>query len=85
MLFGVKKRRQIKTMTTSYACFIARPLVQTLPLRTTVNNGTVLPKKPSGSLPSPSGARKETASPAVKRYALIINLVIAKLVIYFIF
>ncbi|KAM9014199.1 echinoderm microtubule-associated protein-like 1 isoform 11-T11 [Ara ararauna] len=44
----------------------ARPLVQTLPLRTTVNNGTVLPKKPSGSLPSPSGARKETASPAVK-------------------
>ncbi|XP_030905260.1 echinoderm microtubule-associated protein-like 1 isoform X2 [Melopsittacus undulatus] len=44
----------------------ARPLVQTLPLRTTVNNGNVLPKKPSGSLPSPSGARKETASPAVK-------------------
>ncbi|XP_056667259.1 echinoderm microtubule-associated protein-like 1 isoform X7 [Monodelphis domestica] len=45
----------------------ARPLVQTLPLRTTVNNGTVLPKKPSGSLPSPSGARKETVSPATKR------------------
>ncbi|XP_028923826.1 echinoderm microtubule-associated protein-like 1 isoform X1 [Ornithorhynchus anatinus] len=45
----------------------ARPLVQTLPLRTTVNNGTVLPKKPSGSLPSPSGARKETISPATKR------------------
>ncbi|XP_049753320.1 echinoderm microtubule-associated protein-like 1 isoform X3 [Elephas maximus indicus] len=44
----------------------ARPLVQTLPLRTTVNNGTVLPKKPSGSLPSPSGARKETAVPATK-------------------
>ncbi|XP_032201135.1 echinoderm microtubule-associated protein-like 1 isoform X1 [Mustela erminea] len=42
----------------------ARPLVQTLPLRTTVNNGTVLPKKPSGSLPSPSGTRKETAVPA---------------------
>ncbi|KAM9380861.1 echinoderm microtubule-associated protein-like 1 isoform 3-T3 [Phaethornis superciliosus] len=44
----------------------ARPLVQTLPLRTTVNNGTVLPKKPSGSLPSPSGSRKETVSPAAK-------------------
>ncbi|KAM5274239.1 echinoderm microtubule-associated protein-like 1 isoform 7-T7 [Ctenodactylus gundi] len=44
----------------------ARPLVQTLPLRTTVNNGTVLPKKPSGSLPSPSGARKETAVPATR-------------------
>ncbi|XP_068016205.1 echinoderm microtubule-associated protein-like 1 isoform X3 [Melanerpes formicivorus] len=44
----------------------ARPLVQTLPLRTTVNNGTVLPKKPSGSLPSPSGTRKETISPAAK-------------------
>ncbi|XP_034497979.1 echinoderm microtubule-associated protein-like 1 isoform X3 [Ailuropoda melanoleuca] len=45
----------------------ARPLVQTLPLRTTVNNGTVLPKKPSGSLPSPSGARKETAMPAATK------------------
>ncbi|XP_005390481.1 PREDICTED: echinoderm microtubule-associated protein-like 1 isoform X6 [Chinchilla lanigera] len=44
----------------------ARPLVQTLPLRTTVNNGTVLPKKPSGSLPSPSGARKESTVPAAK-------------------
>ncbi|KAM9557028.1 echinoderm microtubule-associated protein-like 1 isoform 2-T2 [Guaruba guarouba] len=51
----------------------ARPLVQTLPLRTTVNNGTVLPKKPSGSLPSPSGARKETASPAVKRSVNLLN------------
>ncbi|NWV62298.1 EMAL1 protein, partial [Malurus elegans] len=44
----------------------ARPLVQTLPLRSTVNNGTVLPKKPSGSLPSPSGTRKDTISPAAK-------------------
>ncbi|XP_027493549.1 echinoderm microtubule-associated protein-like 1 isoform X6 [Corapipo altera] len=44
----------------------ARPLVQTLPLRTTVNNGTVLPKKPSGSLPSPSGTRKETVPPTAK-------------------
>ncbi|KAG8514417.1 Echinoderm microtubule-associated protein-like 1, partial [Galemys pyrenaicus] len=43
----------------------ARPLVQTLPLRTTINNGTVLPKKPSGSLPSPSGA-KTTAPAATK-------------------
>uniref|UniRef100_A0ABI7ZHM6 EMAP like 1 n=1 Tax=Felis catus TaxID=9685 RepID=A0ABI7ZHM6_FELCA len=45
----------------------ARPLVQTLPLRTTINNGTVLPKKPSGSLPSPSGARKETAVAAAAK------------------
>ncbi|XP_043405307.1 echinoderm microtubule-associated protein-like 1 isoform X3 [Chelonia mydas] len=48
----------------------ARPLVQTLPLRTTVNNGTVLPKKPSGSLPSPSGTRKETVAPATKSHGL---------------
>ncbi|XP_032480138.1 echinoderm microtubule-associated protein-like 1 isoform X4 [Phocoena sinus] len=45
----------------------ARPLVQTLPLRTTVNNGTVVPKKASGSLPAPSGARKETAVPATAK------------------
>ncbi|NWT55907.1 EMAL1 protein, partial [Erythrocercus mccallii] len=51
----------------------ARPLVQTLPLRTTVNNGTVLPKKPSGSLPSPSGTRKETISPAAKRSVNLLN------------
>lgn len=44
----------------------ARPLGQTLPLRTTVNNGTVLPKKPSASLPSPSGARKEVVVPVTK-------------------
>ncbi|XP_030069786.1 echinoderm microtubule-associated protein-like 1 isoform X4 [Microcaecilia unicolor] len=44
----------------------ARPLLQTLPLRTTVNNGTVLPKKPGGSSPSPSGTRKETISPGIK-------------------
>ncbi|NXM76354.1 EMAL1 protein, partial [Serilophus lunatus] len=52
---------------------IARPLVQTLPLRTTVNNGTVLPKKPSGSLPSPSGTRKETVTPAAKRSVNLLN------------
>ncbi|NWS31596.1 EMAL1 protein, partial [Polioptila caerulea] len=51
----------------------ARPLVQTLPLRTTVNNGTVLPKKPSGSLPSPSGTRKETVTPAAKRSVNLLN------------
>ncbi|NXQ76644.1 EMAL1 protein, partial [Quiscalus mexicanus] len=51
----------------------ARPLVQTLPLRTTVNNGTVLPKKPSGSLPSPSGSRKETVTPAAKRSVNLLN------------
>ncbi|XP_062824531.1 echinoderm microtubule-associated protein-like 1 isoform X1 [Anolis carolinensis] len=51
----------------------ARPLVQTLPLKTTVNNGTVLPKKPSGSLPSPSGTRKEIVSPAAKRSVNLLN------------
>lgn len=47
----------------------ARPMIATLPLRSTLNNGTVLPKKPSGSLPSPSGpgSRKDTSSPASKR------------------
>uniref|UniRef100_W5NC28 EMAP like 1 n=1 Tax=Lepisosteus oculatus TaxID=7918 RepID=W5NC28_LEPOC len=43
----------------------ARPLMQGLPLRPTVNNGTVLPKKTS-TLPSPSGTRKDTSSPATK-------------------
>ncbi|XP_066551015.1 echinoderm microtubule-associated protein-like 1 isoform X5 [Amia ocellicauda] len=43
----------------------ARPLMQALPLRPTVNNGTVLPKKTS-TLPSPSGTRKDTSSPATK-------------------
>ncbi|XP_072424628.1 echinoderm microtubule-associated protein-like 1 isoform X2 [Chiloscyllium punctatum] len=44
----------------------ARPIVQALPLRPTVNNGTVLPKKGCGSLPSPSGVRKDI-TPATKR------------------
>uniref|UniRef100_A0A4W3JWG1 EMAP like 1 n=2 Tax=Callorhinchus milii TaxID=7868 RepID=A0A4W3JWG1_CALMI len=48
----------------------ARPLVQALPLRPTVNNGTVLPKKGSGSLPSPSGVRKDNTSPATKSVVL---------------
>jgi len=39
----------------------------------------VLPKKPSGSLPSPSGTRKETVSPAAKRYASLGNVVIVQL------
>nr|XP_009935128.1 PREDICTED: echinoderm microtubule-associated protein-like 1 isoform X1 [Opisthocomus hoazin] len=59
--------KHVSTVTT------ARPLVQTLPLRTAVNNGTVLPKKPSGSLPSPSGTRKETVSPAAKRSVNLLN------------
>uniref|UniRef100_A0A8C0IVX1 EMAP like 1 n=1 Tax=Chelonoidis abingdonii TaxID=106734 RepID=A0A8C0IVX1_CHEAB len=54
----------------------ARPLVQTLPLRTTVNNGTVLPKKPSGSLPSPSGTRKETVSPVIKLIEKVVNVIV---------
>lgn len=33
----------------------ARPMIATLPLRPTVNNGTILPKK-GGTLPSPSGS-----------------------------
>ncbi|XP_023684064.2 echinoderm microtubule-associated protein-like 1 isoform X3 [Paramormyrops kingsleyae] len=43
----------------------ARPLIPALPLRPTVNNGTVLPKKPS-TLPSPSNSRKDTAASATK-------------------
>ncbi|XP_061095357.1 echinoderm microtubule-associated protein-like 1 isoform X2 [Conger conger] len=43
----------------------ARPMMPALPLRPTVNNGTVLPKK-SGTLPSPSSSRKDNTSPATK-------------------
>uniref|UniRef100_A0A671YNV0 EMAP like 1 n=1 Tax=Sparus aurata TaxID=8175 RepID=A0A671YNV0_SPAAU len=47
----------------------ARPMIATLPLRPTVNNGTILPKKGSGTLPSPSGSgsRKDNSTPA-KRF-----------------
>ncbi|XP_049625744.1 echinoderm microtubule-associated protein-like 1 isoform X1 [Suncus etruscus] len=38
----------------------ARPLVQTLPFRSAVNNGTVLPKKQSDSLSALSGTRVTT-------------------------
>uniref|UniRef100_A0A672K582 Uncharacterized protein n=1 Tax=Sinocyclocheilus grahami TaxID=75366 RepID=A0A672K582_SINGR len=41
----------------------ARPMIAALPLRSTVNNGTVLPKK-GGTLPSPSGSKKETKKSA---------------------
>ncbi|KAM4662153.1 echinoderm microtubule-associated protein-like 1 isoform 11-T11 [Discoglossus pictus] len=44
----------------------ARPLVQNLPLRAAVNNDNILPKKPSGSLPSPSGSKKDLVLPASK-------------------
>ncbi|KAM8915149.1 echinoderm microtubule-associated protein-like 1 isoform 7-T7 [Spinachia spinachia] len=46
----------------------ARPMIATLPLRPTVNNGTILPKKGSGTLPSPSGpgSRKDTSTAASK-------------------
>ncbi|MEQ2197576.1 hypothetical protein XENOCAPTIV_000479, partial [Xenoophorus captivus] len=49
-------------------CLPARPMIATLPLRPTVNNGTVLPKKGSSTLPSPagSGSRKD-ASPAINK------------------
>uniref|UniRef100_A0A6Q2YY49 HELP domain-containing protein n=1 Tax=Esox lucius TaxID=8010 RepID=A0A6Q2YY49_ESOLU len=46
----------------------ARPMMAALPLRPTVNNGTVLPKKSGGTMTSPSGSRKEAAAPANKRY-----------------
>lgn len=44
----------------------ARPMIATLPLRPTMNNGAVLPKK--GTLPSPSGSgsRKDSGTPANK-------------------
>ncbi|KAM4542385.1 echinoderm microtubule-associated protein-like 1 isoform 5-T5 [Odontesthes bonariensis] len=46
----------------------ARPMIATLPLRTTVNNGTILPKKGGSTLPSPSGSgsRKDTSTAASK-------------------
>nr|XP_057946177.1 echinoderm microtubule-associated protein-like 1 isoform X3 [Doryrhamphus excisus] len=42
----------------------ARPMIATLPLRPSVNNGTILPKKGGGTLPSPSGSgsRKDTST-----------------------
>ncbi|XP_062296954.1 echinoderm microtubule-associated protein-like 1 isoform X1 [Scomber scombrus] len=45
----------------------ARPMIATLPLRPTVNNGTILPKKGS-TLPSPSGSgsRKDSSTTANK-------------------
>ncbi|XP_016354057.1 echinoderm microtubule-associated protein-like 1 isoform X1 [Sinocyclocheilus anshuiensis] len=43
----------------------ARPMIAALPLRPTVNNGTVLPKK-GGTLPSTSSSKKDSSSPATK-------------------
>ncbi|ROL44990.1 Echinoderm microtubule-associated protein-like 1, partial [Anabarilius grahami] len=43
----------------------ARPMIAALPLRPTVNNGTVLSKK-GGTLPSPSSSKKDNNSPATK-------------------
>ncbi|KAI7804600.1 putative echinoderm microtubule-associated protein-like 1 [Triplophysa rosa] len=43
----------------------ARPMIAALPLRPTVNNGTVLPRK-GGILPSPSSSKKGNSSPATK-------------------
>ncbi|XP_052009716.1 LOW QUALITY PROTEIN: echinoderm microtubule-associated protein-like 1 [Xyrauchen texanus] len=43
----------------------ARPMIAALPLRPTVNNGTVLPKK-GGTLPSPLGSKKDNNTPATK-------------------
>ncbi|KAM9294651.1 echinoderm microtubule-associated protein-like 1 [Gastrophryne carolinensis] len=44
----------------------ARPLVQALPLRSAVNSDSILPKKPSASLPSPSGTKKDIVPLASK-------------------
>uniref|UniRef100_A0A8C7GYB9 EMAP like 1 n=1 Tax=Oncorhynchus kisutch TaxID=8019 RepID=A0A8C7GYB9_ONCKI len=44
----------------------ARPMMAALPLRHTVSNGSVLPKKSCGTLPSPTSSRKDAASPATK-------------------
>uniref|UniRef100_A0A8C7RAR7 EMAP like 1 n=1 Tax=Oncorhynchus mykiss TaxID=8022 RepID=A0A8C7RAR7_ONCMY len=44
----------------------ARPMMAALPLRHTVSNGTVLPKKNCGTLPSPTSSRKDAAAPATK-------------------
>uniref|UniRef100_A0A4W5R584 EMAP like 1 n=1 Tax=Hucho hucho TaxID=62062 RepID=A0A4W5R584_9TELE len=44
----------------------ARPMMTALPLRHTVNNGTVLPKKSCGTLLSPTGSRKDAAAPETK-------------------
>uniref|UniRef100_A0A1A7Y087 Echinoderm microtubule associated protein like 1 n=1 Tax=Iconisemion striatum TaxID=60296 RepID=A0A1A7Y087_9TELE len=44
----------------------ARPMIATLPLRPTVNNGTVLPKKSSLPSPSGSGSRKDGSTAANK-------------------
>uniref|UniRef100_A0A674CCA0 EMAP like 1 n=1 Tax=Salmo trutta TaxID=8032 RepID=A0A674CCA0_SALTR len=48
----------------------ARPMMAALPLRHTVSNDTVLPKKSCGTLPSPTGSRKDAAAPEgyVKMY-----------------
>uniref|UniRef100_A0A8C7H1H2 EMAP like 1 n=1 Tax=Oncorhynchus kisutch TaxID=8019 RepID=A0A8C7H1H2_ONCKI len=48
----------------------ARPMMAALPLRHTVSNGSVLPKKSCGTLPSPTSSRKDAASPATKRFII---------------
>uniref|UniRef100_A0A671N8C5 Echinoderm microtubule-associated protein-like 1 n=1 Tax=Sinocyclocheilus anshuiensis TaxID=1608454 RepID=A0A671N8C5_9TELE len=45
----------------------ARPMIAALPLRPTVNNGTVLPKK-GGTLPSTSSSKKDSNEGYVKMY-----------------
>uniref|UniRef100_A0A3B1JR71 EMAP like 1 n=1 Tax=Astyanax mexicanus TaxID=7994 RepID=A0A3B1JR71_ASTMX len=49
----------------------ARPMIAALPLRPTVNNGTVLPKK---TLPSPSGSKKDNNTPATKSMSSVSSL-----------
>ncbi|XP_039596876.1 echinoderm microtubule-associated protein-like 1 isoform X5 [Polypterus senegalus] len=59
----IKKIDDFEADKSGIAAKPARPLVPSLPLRSALNNGTILPKKSSGSLPSPSGPKKDiTAS-----------------------
>ncbi|XP_035388969.1 echinoderm microtubule-associated protein-like 1 isoform X2 [Electrophorus electricus] len=46
----------------------ARPMIAALPLRPTVNNGNVLPKK-SSMLPSPSASKRDSNTPATKSFS----------------
>ncbi|XP_042186141.1 echinoderm microtubule-associated protein-like 1 isoform X6 [Oncorhynchus tshawytscha] len=54
------------TMTNRRGPTKARPMMAALPLRPMVNNGTVLPKKSGGTLPSLSSSRKDAAATATK-------------------
>uniref|UniRef100_A0A8C8JUX3 Echinoderm microtubule-associated protein-like 1 n=1 Tax=Oncorhynchus tshawytscha TaxID=74940 RepID=A0A8C8JUX3_ONCTS len=60
------------TMTNRRGPTKARPMMAALPLRPMVNNGTVLPKKSGGTLPSLSSSRKDAAATATKSFMSIL-------------